>query len=171
MSDELDAIIEKAESDYWKASEAADAAIRNRDLLEARWDALKEAASLRPPRPPAPSHDITKSPRQQGKGRQPGAISKPWRAVLLKIAAERPNGASDDAIAEIARDYGLENTRPKDARDRMGDYEEHGYVEVVDGLWRVTPRAVQRFGANGLFPEPAPTPIKDTADPDVESAA
>jgi hypothetical protein len=96
----------------------------------------------------------------KGKGRQPGAISQQWRSILVEVADRFPAGASDDGITTIARSFGLDNTRPKDVRDRMNAYQAHGYVESTPSGWRVTGTAVEKFkGKNG------------TADPVVESAA
>ena len=120
---------------------------RQVELFEVRLAALERAAQLRPLRV-----EISRL-RGDGtvtKGRQPGAISKVWRGILVTIGQSCPDGAGDDAIADIARRSGLANIRPKDVRDRMHNYEQHGYVEpAVDG-WRVTKQALARFGADSV---------------------
>ncbi len=150
--DDLDAEIAIAAKDDDAAqAEAAAARVRatecekRAELTRLRLETLRRAADLRPVRPD--SYRFKAESAGGNRGRQPGAISKEWRAILTAMAARHPSGADDAEIAEIAREMGLPNVRPKDARDRMANYEGHHYVEPSSKGWRVTPHALAKFGS------------------------
>lgn len=148
MADELDAAIEAARTERKAAKEQADHWVRRVELLDVRLDALEQAAKLRPVRGEATRAKVETA--NSNRGRQPGAISKVWRGVLTTVAARYPDGAQDPEIAEIARDAGLPNVRPKDVRERMLSYEQHSYVETAISGWRVTALALAKFGSDHI---------------------
>lgn len=115
------------------------------DLFKVRLSALEEAARLRPARQDGAR---AKGETSGSRGRQPGAISRTWRSILTTTAARYPDGADEAQIADVARDAGLPNVRPKDVRERMLNYEQHGYVEPAISGWRVTPHALSKFGSD-----------------------
>jgi hypothetical protein len=90
------------------------------------------------------------------KGRQIGAISKVWRAILAEMTVYYPEGASDEQIAEIGVADALPKLRPRDARRQMQKYRDLGFVNYAHPLlrsgWKVTPDAASRFGIE--LPEP-----------------
>ena len=141
MPDELDAEIQRTRQQHAEASAIAEEAIRAREALKEKLTTLELAARLRPGR----TTPVGRPEGAHSKGRQPGAISKMWRRILLVTATKFPAGTSEGQIAAIARASGLENIRPKDVRDRMTDYRAHGYVEPVLEGWRVSEAAVRRF--------------------------
>ena len=161
MVDDLDAEIERAHEEDQAAqakaasarAEAAEAIARaetcerSAELTSLRLQTLVRAAQLRPSRPDA-SRARTESASIGSRGRQPGAISHRWRNVLTTLAAKHPSGADELAIVEIARSIGLVNAKPKDVRDRMENYETHGFVEPASEGWRVTSRALSKFGSD-----------------------
>lgn len=141
---------------------------RRVELTSVRLKALEQAAQLRPS-----SHVASASKSESGvasnstpasRGRQPGAISKKWRNILLETAAKFPDGAEDAAIVEVARTAGLMNVRLKDVHDRMSSFEHHGYVEPALNGWRVTRVALAKFGSDQTDNDP------DQADDEMEAA-
>jgi hypothetical protein len=82
-------------------------------------------------------------------GRQPGAISTPWRHILSDAYHEAGDaGFSENRIVGIAADNGI-SLKPSDARNRMLAYLPHRYVEEnpdISGVWRVTEYAAKKFG-------------------------
>ena len=169
MADSLDAEIQSAREEFQLAEADAAAARahvvecdRRAEMKGVRLRALERAAELRPLRSEA---QRSKPDASGSRGRQPGAISRTWRSILATTAARYPRGAEEAQIAEIARDAGLSNVRPKDVRDRMTSYEAHGYVEPALNGWRVTLHALTKFSSadhadNGT----------DSADDDMETA-
>jgi hypothetical protein len=145
MADDLDAAIEAARTERKAAKDQADHWVRRVELLDVRLEALEQAAKFRPARnePPRVKAESVNS----GRGRQPGAISKPWRNVLLISAVKYPDGASEIELTDLARAEGLPNVRPKDVHSRMEDYQKHDYVHPVPKGWQVTSHAVAKFGS------------------------
>ena len=143
---------------------------RRVELTGVRLKALEQAAQLRPS-----SHGASTSKADGGiagsstpasRGRQPGAISKKWRNILLETAAKFPDYAEDAAIVEVARAAGLVNIRLKDVHDRMSSFEHHGYVEPAQTGWRVTRVALAKFGSDQDQTDSDP----DQADDEMEAA-
>jgi hypothetical protein len=75
----------------------------------------------------------------------PGAISLPWRQILIRVARAYPDGATVEDIASFGAAVGLANLRPRDARQQCEKYLQHGFVEPVGERYKVTDAAVQRF--------------------------
>lgn len=102
-------------------------------------------------------------------GRQPGAISPPWRMILSDAFHDyKRSWFPESALPSIAAKHGIEGLRLKDAKERLTSYVQHGYVEqnqTTDDIWRVTENAAKRFG----FSEERLTPDTKTA-PDLEEA-
>jgi hypothetical protein len=149
MPDQLDAEIERAKADYATAEGAFSAARRVRDLAKATLEALELAAKLRPVTPTRLGAILrTNGPVSANRGRQPGAISKQWRAILMHLAQHYPTGFTEEQVIQAAKEHGLLNIRPKDARDRMGEYRGHSYIDhnEITGLFTVTYEAKTRFG-------------------------
>ena len=166
MSDELDAAICRAREEWASAKAQADEWSRRAELLHMRVQALEEAAKLRP----APQEASRVRPDAGGsRGRQPGAISKQWRRVLLAAAARHPNGANDLELAYLAHKEGLNNARARDVRSRMAEYEAHGYVQPVSNGWRVTPHAIAKFGSES--PDDGSDSTEDEAEMETADAA
>ena len=135
---------------------------RDAELLRAELRGLELAlaasgqgigkGSFQTPRPPrAPSTPGTR-------GRQRGAISKSWRAVLTETLRRNTagnRGITDDELTELARQHISSGTRPAEARRRYRDYAEWGFVrQELDGWW-VESLAVDRFGLNAEGPAEA----------------
>ncbi|HXC14766.1 MAG TPA: hypothetical protein VNV39_18265 [Stellaceae bacterium] len=123
--------------------------------LEVELRALERAAALRPPRAgvnqraaPPSAHVQRRSGRG---GRVPGAISKPWRRLLMKLRELYPEGALPEEIASFGPAIGLPNLRPRDARLQAEKYLERGFVEQVGDRYKVTDLAWGRFRESGLF--------------------
>lgn len=157
MVDPLDMEIAKAAKEvdeavigHQRALRAAEQWAAEVAIKRARFQALQQAAQLRPAfseaRTGAALHH--RNAGQGSKGRQLGAISRAWRKILMVSASRYKNGATEEEIAVIGREIGLANLRPKDVRDRMIRYQEYGYVTSADnGRWIVSGEAVARFGA------------------------
>lgn len=145
MADDLDAAIEAARTERKAAKDQADHWARRVELLDARLGALEEAAKFRPART-EPLHAKAET-GNGGRGRQPGAISKHWRNVLLSSAEKYPDGASEMEFTDLARAEGLSNVRLKDVRSRMENYQKHSYVQPAPKGWQVTSHAVAKFGS------------------------
>jgi hypothetical protein len=120
---------------------------------ERELEALKRAASLRPLGYRRQSDSASGS--QRG-GRQPGAISMKWRAIMKAMAAHYPQGATPDLIASFGPALGLKNLKPKDARVQAEKYTQLGYFEAAGDRYKVTPMARDRFGLSET-PEPSNT--------------
>lgn len=159
--DKLDAEIEKTRK------ELADLK-RKVEARETELRALVKAAELRPE--PAASPTVEREPKrvrlnapapesgpadptlppgtitvERRGGRQPGAISKQWRNVLDGIYAEGKNRPHDvGAISLLAESAGLD-LQVSSVLARMKNYVELGYVEEVNGHYRVTPTAIEKF--------------------------
>jgi hypothetical protein len=83
------------------------------------------------------------------KGRQPGAISRPWRDTLAMLWMNYPfpEGFTEYNAATAAQSAGLPNVGPKEALERMKSYVVHNYVErLPTGKWRVTDHMVKKYG-------------------------
>lgn len=172
MDDPLDLEIQKTREERAEAKTQADKWLRKEELLAARLMALEEAAQLRPGQYNQSfqrSLRLHGSLHKGGKGRQPGAISHPWRKTLLAIRREAPDGATEEHIATIAaREPELKNIRPRDVRARMESYTTHRYVEATPAGWRVTDVVGSKFGSTEVD---ARQPEQSAADPLEESAA
>jgi hypothetical protein len=79
----------------------------------------------------------------KAKGRQRGAISKEWRAILAKLYSLK--GFDESMIINIAKDHDI-NLKHSNARLQMAVYKGHGYVEDINGHWKVTRFAAEKFG-------------------------
>lgn len=90
-------------------------------------------------------------------GRQPGAISKTWKAILRDAwLTFRAAGFTESSLIKLAELHGI-RLKLSDARNRMIAYKEHGYVVETNnpqGMWLVTESAAKRFG----FFEERPSP-------------
>jgi hypothetical protein len=157
MTDPLTEKIQQARAERDHAVSQRDAWQRRVDIGQARVEALEQAAQLRPlPRvvaatPTRSTIQNAVAPSTARKGRQPGAISKNWRIVLLAMAVYYPAGATEQDIVKIVQNEeidDLKNLRPRDAARQMAKYQELGYVEAANallGTWRITEAACQRF--------------------------
>lgn len=88
-------------------------------------------------------------------GRQPGAISKEWRAILAKLYCLKK--FDESAIIDAAKKHDI-NLKHSNARLQMATYIRHGYVQEIDGVWNVTGIAAQKFGfLRGTNENEAPT--------------
>ena len=139
---EFDSAIQAKEADIEKLRKKLEIAEHElRGMKDLRVKFFGRATEKQPP---------SKSDTSKSGGRQPGAISLKWRLVLSD-AYHDYNGKwfSEFTIPFLAARQGINNVRPKDAKERLVSYHSHGYVEehsVGDGLWRVTELAAKRFG-------------------------
>lgn len=78
----------------------------------------------------------------KAKGRQPGAISKEWRAILAELYFH--STFDESAIIDTAKEHDI-NLKHSNARLQMAAYKRHGYVEGTDGHWNVTDLAARKF--------------------------
>jgi len=142
--------------------------------LGLRFVAPEHRPITKPPvaRPTAASPNVAPPARSGPKGRQLGAISKIWRAILDEMANFYPEGASDEQIADLGRMDYLPNLRAKDARRQMQKYQGLGFVEYAHPVlrtWRITPTAAERFGIH--HPESkAATDSQSAAAPETSDA-
>jgi hypothetical protein len=96
------------------------------------------------------------------RGRQPGAISREWRNALKNLHNGCPGGFSISEAVGAAHHVGLPNVKDRDAEDRMRAYLELGYVERVEGGYRVSELAAQKYGFSRQTAE-APTVVAEGA--------
>jgi hypothetical protein len=91
------------------------------------------------------NHNLTgsKAKLSSRPGRQPGAISKEWRGILADLYSL--NTFDESAIIDAAKDHDI-NLKHSNARLQMAVYKGHGYVEGVNGHWKVTRFAAEKFG-------------------------
>ncbi|BBU61922.1 hypothetical protein MSC49_18570 [Methylosinus sp. C49] len=143
-----------------------DASIRNREaqveelrrqleLAEAELKGMKtiRAAIGRSAHPHQPSRAaaVIEKVRQAGYsgGRQPGAISRPWRMIYSDMYHGFPNAwFSEQQLTISAFNNGIK-LRPKEAKDRLSAHAMHRIVEQAPdspGYWRVTEEAARKFG-------------------------
>jgi hypothetical protein len=133
--------------------------------------AVRPRPSPTPQRPMATGNGAPASAaipvRSPSGGRPPGAISQNWRGVLYHLhgAYKKPGrGFSPDGLAKCAVAFGLPNLRPKDAKNRIANYIDHGYIERGDmDDYFVTDYAIDRFRAWGPikpFEAPASEPTE-----------
>jgi|GEM_PF-3429198 len=132
---------------------------------------------------------IKKPPRKDGSevyrgGRQPGAISAPWRRILSdlywRMAQLTHPGDSFDIndVVAVARSRGI-NLRPSEAAARMAHYQTFNYISVADrdGKFAVTRSAADKFGfthsrlLNEAPNAEAPGPHKSELEPDQTGTA
>lgn len=145
--------MDKLEAEISKAKKEAAELRRKAEEKELEIRTLMRAAKLRPAPPvvasePEVGHEEStgndESQTQRG-GRQRGAISKQWRAVLAAIYDAGKNPLIDlDGVVLLAKAKGLD-LQDSSALARMRTYVELGYVEEHDGRFRVTRDAVARF--------------------------
>jgi hypothetical protein len=122
--------------------------------LEVELRVLERAAALRPPRSSQRATPPPKEQRRSGRGgRVPGAISKPWRAILMKVHELYPDGATIDEIASFGLALGLRNLRARDARQQAEKYVAHGFMEPVGDRYKVTNLAAERFQKSSATPD------------------
>ena len=139
--------------------------------LELELHTLERAAQLRPSSeiiaPAIPRSKIRPDTSRRG-GRQSGAISKEWREILKRVAVAYPNGAMPEDIAAFGPIVGLDNLRPRDARQQADKYVGHGYLEHIGERYRVTAKAQERFGFSGeaTLPSFFQPSTEETADDD-----
>lgn len=140
----MDALDEAIATKQREVGEARDRLAR----LEMELATLERAAELRPAsevgRRVAGRPEQYVNARRRG-GRQPGAISKKWRAILHHVATHFPEGGTPDDIASFGPGIGLKNLKPKDARQQAEKYVELGFLEAADGRFKVTDLARKRF--------------------------
>jgi hypothetical protein len=79
------------------------------------------------------------------RGRQPGAISHQWRNALGNLHKGFPGGFTIAEVVGAAHHAGLPNVKDRDAEERMRSYLELGYVERVDGGFRVSELAANKY--------------------------
>jgi hypothetical protein len=111
------------------------------------------------------------SGRPAAKGRQVGAISTQWRAVLAGMVERHPGGATDSQIAYIGQMGEIPNLRPRDARRQMKKYQTQGFVKY-HGLfetWTVTEMAAAKFDFS-LHQSKAAADSPSAAAPEISSA-
>lgn len=155
--DPLDAAIDTAR----RACEEIRALLHEKEI---ELKALELAASLRPN---VGRRSAARTPREgqvggNGKGRQVGAISKKWRAILQRMELIRPGGALPQEISTLGHAVGLPNLRPRDARERAEKYVALGYFERVGDRYRVTDVAKRRFGM-GIGSQATPSTDSDAS--------
>jgi hypothetical protein len=141
--------------------EIAEAELRGMKIVRDRISSLPVAR-----RDSRPRNDEAGSPKAVGGdnphyrgGRQPGAISKLSRGILEDLHRSYHSGFGDHQYVLVASHHGLE-MRPKDARNRIDAYKEHGYIENMEpGRYIVTDAAAIKFGffGNKLDANEAPT--------------
>lgn len=95
------------------------------------------------------------SPKGYRGGRQPGAISNTWKAILAEAWHTGGDaGFMESELVAFAMHHGI-NLKPSDARSRMLSYAAYNYVEENPdraGMWRVTQHAAAKFGFNREHP-------------------
>lgn len=151
VSDALDREIETKRREVQEAR----AQLQN---LELELHTLELAAQLRPAGVAVKSVTLFSRDRPCGDsrrgGRQPGAISKEWREILKRVLAAYPDGALVEDIAAFGPAIGLNNLRPRDARQQAEKYVDLGYFERIGERYRVTDAAKARFGIGAVEPKP-----------------
>jgi hypothetical protein len=144
-----DALDEKIEATKREAAELRERLAQ----VELKLSAYEESARLRPSVPVVANvagPQLPAAERVAGKrgGRQPGAISQRWQVILKLIAAHHPAGATPVDIASYGGTAGLQNLKPKDAKQQADKYVKIGYMDQVgDDRYRVTETALSRYGA------------------------
>lgn len=83
-----------------------------------------------------------------GRGRQPGSISKRWRAVLWRLDGLGGDFTPID-IVDAVRDLEGRSTRPTDARRQMEGYVELGFIRLDNGKYNVTDEFRAKFADSG----------------------
>ena len=139
-----------------KRQEVEEARARLR-ALELELQTLERAAQLRPAAGMNQRAVLIPTPSLRASrrgGRQQGAISKEWREILKRVAAVYPDGAIAEDIAAFGPAIGLDNLRPRDARQQAEKYVGLGYFERVGDRYRVTDAAKVRFGIGVTGSEP-----------------
>lgn len=144
-----DALDEKIEATQREAAE-----LRARlALVELKLSAYEKSARLRPSARVAANVSAQSFPLAEqvatGKrgGRKPGAISRRWQTILKGTAAHYPAGATPADIASFGSAAGLQNLKPKDAKQQADKYVQIGYMEQVgEDRYRVTETACNRYG-------------------------
>lgn len=114
---------------------------RKIELAEAELRGLERAAKYMPAHP---ATEPVKSKRTSRRGgRQPGAISNRWKAVL----GELTDGLFDeDTVVNVVFELESRKIKPTEVRRIFEGYIEHGYIEIgPDNLFRVTDYAVQKL--------------------------
>jgi hypothetical protein len=141
ITDPLDDAIETAR----RACDEIRALLHEKEI---ELKALELAASLRPSGTRRSTTRPTRDGQNSvaGKGRQVGAISKKWRAIVQRMVLMHPGGALPAEIASLGRSVGLPNLRPRDARERAEKYVTLGYFERLGERYGVTDVAKRRFG-------------------------
>lgn len=81
-----------------------------------------------------------------GGGRQPGAISRRWRAILGELYKEEEGFTPQDTVDLVLKLEGRA-MKPSEARRLLEGYEDHGYVaRNAAGRLFISQDAVRRFG-------------------------
>lgn len=112
--------------------------------LRGAEDVLAQIGSALPRRSSSPQAARPGEPAS--KGRQPGAISKVWRAILADLAEQYPEGFRDEDAARTAQSHGINMRRPSEARRRLEHFQTFNYVEIDGDVTRVTQHAADHFG-------------------------
>ncbi len=128
--------------------ELFDAITEGMEMILAQLDEMISTAEGEEPNftPPNPNEEHN-SPATQSKrgGRQLGAISQTWRAILRECYEEGKTFSSSDLVG-IADGHNLKISA-KNAQAQMTKYSVLGYIGVLGpDRWRVTDSAARRFG-------------------------
>lgn len=144
--DKLDRAIARTEKEI-------DELKRRAEQLELELRGLKRAATLRPSGEGDVNNEEGEDPLSKRGGRQKGAISRTWRAVLARMYAGGINAPMRlEDIVHFAQSLGL-SLHENSALARMRHYCDVGFVEEdARGLFRVTQAAAERFGLKDQDP-------------------
>lgn len=89
-------------------------------------------------------------------GRQPGAISRRWKANFRDLVNLGRAFTVEDIAAVVHANEGRE-IRPAEARRLFDGYTQHGYVDAhADGSYTITTSAIDRFGLKASEMETPP---------------
>ena len=142
--DRLDQVIADKRAELKRAEAEANELVRRRDRLGMELGILEEAARLRPAHSSSTRHGESNGGKTRG--RQKGAISHQWRAVLGEMYAGELRRTYPE-ILEIASKHGIRAQLPG-IRDRVRHFVQLGLMDGRNEVrgFRVTDVAATRFG-------------------------
>jgi hypothetical protein len=143
------AAIERIKQKVETAQHALDLAQAELRGAEAVARLMRDESAAEPAEQAAPNTPPAGKNGAGRRGRIFGALSDEWCAILARMHARYPEGATDRQIAEIGHELGRPNLRPHKARVRVESYMRTGFIERSGDAFRVTPQALEYLEQRG----------------------
>lgn len=147
--DKLDRLIADYEGKIAEVDEQLRMLREERDRASIALAAYREAAEIRPSSSSGAPEGVQGAAlggdmEVRSRGRQPGSIANDWRFLMRNLVAAGRPWLTYAGMHVRCEKAGI-NIRAASIRGRVRHYTEMGFFEEMDGRFRVTDAAIQRF--------------------------